>query len=79
MVAHLVWDQRVARSNRVIPTTERRIVELLLPATPAQQEWKVGEWLKPADCKSAPLRVRRFESVPSNLKYSRVSPQAYTL
>ena len=28
--------------------------------------WKVGEWLKPADCKSAPLRVRRFESVPSN-------------
>ena len=34
------------------------------PSTP--QPWKVGEWLKPADCKSAPLRVRRFESVPSN-------------
>ena len=66
MVAQLLWEQRVAGSSPVIPTTERRIVELLLPVTPAQQEWKVGEWLKPADCNSAPLRVRQFESVPSN-------------
>ena len=66
LVDSLVWDQEAAGSSPVFPTTERRIVELLLPATPAQQEWKVGEWLKPADCKSAPLRVRRFESVPSN-------------
>jgi len=28
--------------------------------------WKVGEWLKPTDCKSVLLRVRGFESLPSN-------------
>ena len=37
-----------------------------IPARTAKYKWKVGEWLKPADCNSAPLRVRRFESVPSN-------------
>jgi hypothetical protein len=28
--------------------------------------WKVAEWLKAADCKSALARVRGFESLPSN-------------
>lgn len=31
--------------------------------------WKVGEWLKPSDCKSLLLRVRGFESLPSNFLY----------
>ena len=30
------------------------------------QYWKVGEWLKPTDCKSVLARVRGFESLPSN-------------
>jgi hypothetical protein len=29
-------------------------------------DWKVGEWLKPTDCKSVLARVRGFESLSSN-------------
>ena len=31
-----------------------------------RKNWKVAERLNAADCKSAPLRVRGFESLPSN-------------
>jgi hypothetical protein len=34
--------------------------------TDYEEYWKVAEWLKAADCKSALVRVRGFESLPSN-------------
>lgn len=30
------------------------------------QNWRVAEWLKATDCKSVLVRVRGFESLPSN-------------
>jgi uncharacterized protein (DUF2062 family) len=39
-----------------------------IPVLTTKHYWKVGEWLKPTDCKSVLARVRGFESLPSNLK-----------
>ena len=35
-----------------------------------QEFARVAEWLKASDCKSDLVRVRRFESVPVQLKYN---------
>lgn len=32
--------------------------------TPSAKHAMVGEWLKPTDCKSVPLKARWFESIP---------------